>query len=290
MARDCCGDECCSPAGATQLEVREQVREGYARVARGAAATAAGGCCGPTGLAPERLAQAIGYTEEELAVTPEGANLGLGCGNPTALASLRAGEVVLDLGAGGGFDCFIAGPRVGAGGRVIGVDMTAEMVSRARRNLAAYRERTGLDNVEFRLGEIEALPVADTSVDVVISNCVLNLSPDKQRVWNEIARVLKPGGRVAVSDLALMRPLPDAITADLEALVGCVAGAVLVEETRAMMRAAGLTDVTLTPKPEYVDAMTSWEDPLYRRIVEQLPPEARASDYVTSLDVSARKR
>jgi SAM-dependent methyltransferase len=288
MARDCCGDDCCTPAEATRDEVREQVREGYARVARGAAATASGGCCGQA--EPEQVAQAIGYTEQELAVTPEGANLGLGCGNPTALASLRAGEVVLDLGAGGGLDCFIAGPRVGAGGRVVGVDMTAEMVSRARRNVAAYRERTGLDNVEFRLGEIEALPVADASVDVVISNCVLNLSPDKQRVWNEIARVLKPGGRVAVSDLALVRPLPDAIAADLEALVGCVAGAVLVEETRAMMQAAGLTDVMLTPKPEYVDAMTRWEDPLYRRIVEQLPPGSRTSDYVTSLDVSARKQ
>jgi SAM-dependent methyltransferase len=172
---------------------------------------------------------------------------------------------------------------------VIGVDMTAEMVRRARRNVASYRERTGLDNVEFRLGEIEAIPVADASVDVVISNCVLNLSPDKQRVWNEIARVLKSGGRVAVSDLALVRPLPAAIAADLDALVGCVAGAVLVEETRAMMRAAGLAEVTLTPKPEYVDAMTSWEDPLYRRIVEQLPPGSRTSDYVTSLDVSARK-
>jgi ubiquinone/menaquinone biosynthesis C-methylase UbiE len=197
--------------------------------------------------------------------------------------------VVLDLGSGGGFDCFVAGPKVGAAGRVIGVDMTPEMLSQARRNLPAYRERTGLDNVEFRLGEIEALPVGDASVDVVISNCVLNLSPDKASVWKEIARVLKPGGRVAVSDLALVRPLPAAIKDDVEALVGCVAGAVLVEETRAMMRAAGFAEITLTAKPEYVDAMTSWEDPLYRRIVAQLPAGATTSDYVTSLDVVARR-
>lgn len=172
---------------------------------------------------------------------------------------------------------------------MIGVDMTPEMVTKARKNAVTYRERTGLDNVEFRLGEIEALPVADASVDVVISNCVLNLSPDKPRVWREIARVLKPGGRVAVSDLALVRPLPDSIRADVEALVGCVAGAVLVDETRAMAEAARLTDITLRPKPEYIDAMTHWDDPLYRRIIEQLPAGAKTSDYVTSLDVSAQK-
>jgi ubiquinone/menaquinone biosynthesis C-methylase UbiE len=235
------------------------------------------------------LARAIGYTEEQLAGTPEAANLGLSCGNPTAIASLREGEVVLDLGSGAGFDCFIAGAKVGAPGRVIGVDMTAEMVSKARANRAAYRERTGLDNVEFRLGEIEALPVADASVDVVISNCVLNLSPDKPRVWREIARVLKPGGRVAVSDLALVRPLPTAVRNDIEALVGCVAGAVLVEETRAMAEAAGLNSIELKARPEYIDAMTRWEDPLYQRIVAQLPAGSETSDYVTSLEVSARK-
>jgi arsenite methyltransferase len=302
MSRDCCGDDCCADESAVavevrEVEVREKVREGYARVAVATAVASEGGCCGGSGggccgatdLTPDDLAHAIGYTDAELASAPDGANMGLSCGNPTAIASLRPGEVVLDLGSGGGFDCFVAGPKVGAAGRVIGVDMTPEMLSKARRNLPGYRERTGLDNVEFRLGEIEALPVGDASVDVVISNCVLNLSPDKASVWREIARVLKPGGRVAVSDLALVRPLPDALASDVEALIGCVAGAVLVEETRAMMRAAGLRDIRLTPKPEYVDAMISWEDPLYRRVVEELPVDAKASDYVTSLDIAARK-
>jgi SAM-dependent methyltransferase len=272
--------------------VREHVRAGYGEIARTGCCggpAPAGACCGSTAFAPGALAQALGYGEAELGDAPEGANLGLSCGNPTAIATLAEGEVVLDLGSGAGFDCFIAGPKVGTAGRVIGVDMTADMVSAARRNAAAYRARTGLANVEFRLGEIEALPVGDASVDVVISNCVLNLSPEKPRVWREIARVLKPGGRVAVSDLALVRPLPEAIAADIEALVGCVAGAALVEETRAMASAAGLTDVTLAPKPQYVDALTSWEDPLYRRIAEALPAGARVSDYVTSLDVTARK-
>jgi SAM-dependent methyltransferase len=290
MSDACCGDDCCAPSDLESVELREHVRAGYARVAQGAAATAAGGCCGGgAALEPEAFAQAIGYTEDDLSATPDGANMGLSCGNPTAIASLRPGEVVLDLGSGGGFDCFIAGRKVGARGRVIGVDMTPEMVSRARRNVASYREQTGLDNVEFRLGEIEALPVADASVDVVISNCVLNLSPDKPRVWSEIARVLKPGGRVAVSDLALVQPLPASIRDDLEALVGCVSGAVLVSETQAMIDAAALVDVTLTRKPEYVDAMTHWEDPLYQRIVAQLPAGSRTSDYITSLDVAARK-
>ena len=156
---------------------------------------------------------------------PDGANLGLSCGNPAALAALKSGEVVLDLGSGGGFDVFIAGRKVGASGRAIGVDMTAEMISRARGNAASYREQTGLDNVEFRLGEIEHLPVADYSVDVIISNCVINLSPDKPQVWREIGRVLKPGGRVAVSDIALLKPLPPEIVKMVEAMVGCIAEA-----------------------------------------------------------------
>lgn len=299
-----CSDSCCSEpassaAGApldavAHHEVREKVREGYAEIARtgccgGPSGSTGGGCCGATAFTPEQLAEAIGYASSELSAVPDGANMGLSCGNPTAIASLRPGEVVLDLGAGGGFDCFVAGPKVGASGRVIGVDMTPDMLNKARRNIASYREHSGLDNVEFRHGEIEALPVADASVDVVISNCVLNLSPDKPRVWREIARVLKPGGRVAVSDLALLRPLPAPVLADVEALIGCVAGAVLVEETHAMARAAGLTDIVLTPKSQYIDAMTNWEDPLYRKIVESLPAGTRPSDFVTSLDVRARK-
>ncbi|MCE9619890.1 MAG: arsenite methyltransferase [Planctomycetes bacterium] len=294
--RTCCSDSCCTPpvAAATPNAdtVRENVREGYSKIAKGGCcgpSGSGGGCCGATAFTPEQLAAAIGYTGDELAASPEGANMGLSCGNPTAIASLKSGEVVLDLGAGGGFDCFVAGPKVGAAGRVIGVDMTPDMVTKARRNIAAYQKQTNLDNVEFRLGEIEALPVADSSVDVAISNCVLNLSPDKARVWKEIARVLKPGGRVAVSDLALVRPLPDSVKQDVEALVGCVAGAVMVEETRTMALAAGLTELKLTPKPEYIDAMMNWEDPLYRQIVANLPAGSKPSDYITSLDVTARK-
>lgn len=232
---------------------------------------------------------AVGYGQDDLASIPEGANMGLSCGNPTALASLREGEVVLDLGSGGGFDCFIAGPRVGASGRVIGVDMTAEMVSRARAGIGAYRARSGLDNVEFRLGEIENLPVADASVDVVISNCVLNLSPDKRRVWREIARVLRPGGRVAISDLALRKPLPPAVRDDVEALVGCVAGAELIDDVRSAAESAGLRVLRLTPRADYVDAMTSWQDPLYQRISAALPEGAKMSDYVASIEVEARR-
>ncbi len=303
--RSCgCTDACCSEAGvaspraashhAADHEVREQVREGYAQIARsgscgGPSGAAGGGCCGATAFTPEQLARAIGYASDELAAVPEGANMGLSCGNPTAIASLRPGEVVLDLGAGGGFDCFIAGPKVGASGRVIGVDMTPDMLAKARRNIVSYREQTGLDNVEFRLGEIEALPVADAAVDVVISNCVLNLSPDKARVWREIVRVLRPGGRVAVSDLALTRPLPRSVLADVEALIGCVAGAVLVEQTRRMAHAAGLVDIVLTPKSEYIEAMTNWDDPLYRKIVDQLPCGTRPSDFISSVEVTARK-
>lgn len=287
--RTCCDDSCCSPDSPDAGALRDQVRAGYAQIARGGCCgSTGGGCCGPAAFSPDQLARAIGYTGGELAAMPEGANMGLSCGNPTAIASLRPGEIVLDLGSGGGFDCFVAGPKVGPAGRVIGVDMTPDMLTKARRNTASYRELTGLDNVEFRLGEIEALPVADASVDVVISNCVLNLSPDKPRVWREIARVLRPGGRIAVSDLALLRPLPDSIRRDVEALVGCIAGAVLVEESRAMAEAAGLADLTLTLKPEYIDAMTNWDDPLYRRIVESLPAGSKPSDFITSLDVTAR--
>ncbi|TWT45873.1 Demethylrebeccamycin-D-glucose O-methyltransferase [Phycisphaerae bacterium RAS1] len=285
--------------------VREKVREGYARIAeagawspeadsdaspRSTGCCDGGGCCAPSPAGATGLAERIGYDPSDLAALPDGANLGLSCGNPTALASLRLGEVVLDLGSGGGFDCFIAGPKVGPAGRVIGVDMTPQMIGRARKNAAAYRERTGLDNVEFRLGEIEHLPVADASVDVVISNCVLNLSPDKPQVWREIARVLRPGGRAAVSDLALLRPLPQAVRQMVEALVGCVAGAVLVEETRRMMESAGLSDIRLTPKAIYVESLSELQDPLYRKIAEHLPAGAKLGEYVTSLDIGARKR
>jgi arsenite methyltransferase len=256
-------------SSAEKEQIREAVREGYGNIAK-----TGGTCCGPSCCgsgATEQVARAVGYSEAELAALPE------------------AGEAVLDLGSGGGFDVFLAGPKVGPTGRVIGVDMTPDMVSKARHGTAAYRKQTGLDNVEFRLGEIEHLPVADASVDVVISNCVLNLSPDKPQVWREIGRVLKPGGRVAISDLALLRPLPETIRDTVESLIGCLAGAVLVDQTRAMAEAAGLVDIELTPKPGYVDAMTDWNDPLYRKIIEHLPQGTKAGDYITSLDIAAKK-
>jgi len=267
---------------------RETVREGYGRIAREGVAERTEGrsCCGGSA---EKTSIAVGYEKTELEGLPDGANLGLGCGNPAALAALAEGEVVLDLGSGGGLDVFLAGPRVGARGRVIGVDMTTDMLDRARRNTKSYRETTGLDNVEFRLGEIEHLPVADASVDVVISNCVINLSPNKPQVWREIARVLRKGGRVAVSDLALRRPLPPAVVGMVEALCGCVAGAALLDETVRMAQEAGLDDVNLDEKSGYVEAMSEWEDPLYREIAKHLPQGAHAGDYVVSVNVSARK-
>ncbi|MGE5294520.1 MAG: arsenite methyltransferase, partial [Solirubrobacterales bacterium] len=275
--------------GTDKEKIRESVREGYGKIAKSGSGCgcSSSSCCG-SGAAQE-VAKSVGYSEAELAVLPEGANMGLSCGNPTAIASLKASEVVLDLGSGGGFDAFIAGPKVGPTGRVIGVDMTADMVSKARKGIATYTKHTGLDNVEFRLGEIEHLPVADASVDVVISNCVLNLSPDKPQVWREVARVLKPGGRVAISDLALLKPLPQEIKDMIESLVGCIAGAVLVEETRTMAEAAGLVEIQLNPKSGYVDAMTDWNDPLYRKIMERLPAGAKMGGYVTSLEVTAKK-
>jgi arsenite methyltransferase len=272
--------------------VREMVRHGYGKIANDTSAGCCGSgvsCCGSSPQDGDKLARELGYTRDELEALPEGANMGLSCGNPAALAALRPGEVVLDLGSGGGFDVFIAGRKVGATGRAIGVDMTPDMLAKARRNTAVYREQTGLDNVEFRLGEIEHLPVPDASVDVVISNCVLNLSPDKAQVWREIARVLKPGGRIAVSDIALLQPLPPEVLKLVEALVGCVAGAALVNDTERMARSAGLTDIVLKSKPEYVEAMTHFEDPLYQKIVAHLPSGAKPSHYITSLEVQARK-
>jgi arsenite methyltransferase len=272
--------------------VRQIIREGYAKIAKETSGGCCGSgvsCCGSSPQEADKLAKELGYTVEELRALPEGANMGLSCGNPAALAALQPGEIVLDLGSGGGFDVFIAGRKVGAAGRAIGVDMTPDMLAMARHNIAHYRKETGLDNVEFRLGEIEHLPVADNSVDVLISNCVINLSPDKAQVWREMARVLKPGGRVAVSDMALLKPLPPELLKQVEALIGCVAGAVLMDETGKMAKAAGLTGIALTTKPGYVEALTSWEDPLYRKLIEMLPAGSKPSDYITSLEVQARK-
>jgi SAM-dependent methyltransferase len=278
---------CCTPAITPRKGITLKVASSCCG---GADSSSGGGCCGPTTLTADELAEQIGYSKDELAGLPEGANLGLSCGNPAALASLRAGETALDLGSGAGFDCFLAGPRVGATGRVIGVDMTPKMLDKARANLEHYRAQTNLDNIEFRLGEIENIPAADSSVDVVLSNCVLNLSPDKPRVWTEIARVLRPGGRVAISDLALRKPLPDGVLEMVDAWIGCVSGASLLSELERDAKAAGLTDVALEEKAGYVDALVSSDDPLYRKIIAALPEGSTAADYITSVNITATKR
>ena len=223
-------------------EIKKVVREGYAKIVKqdSSCCVPANSCCGSTDLAQD-ISRSIGYTEEELKVVPEGANLGLGCGNPVALASLREGETVLDLGSGAGFDCFLAADKVGKNGRVIGVDMTPEMLEKARENV----EKGNYGNVEFRLGEIENLPVADNSVDVIISNCVINLAPDKGRVFKEACRVLKPGGRLMVSDIVLLKELPDFVRNSSTAYVGCVAGAILKDEYIGAIKAAGFQETRI---------------------------------------------
>jgi len=269
-------------------QIRAKVREGYGAIAETNLGCCGGAsCCGSSPEVARELATKLGYDPSTLETLPEGTNLGLSCGNPQAIAELEPGETVLDLGSGAGFDVFLAAQAVGPSGRAIGVDMTASMLSKARRNAAAFAERTGLDNVEFRLGEIEHLPVADASIDVVISNCVLNLSPDKPQVWREIARALKPGGRVAISDLALAKPLPEGVFELTEALVGCVAGAVSLDEIWSAADGAGLAAIAITVKHDYVAAMENIQDPLYREILQLLPAGDRLSDYIVSAEISA---
>ncbi len=265
-------------------KIRETVRKGYSGIAKGGSSC---GCCGSS--SPDKLAEGIGYSGEDLELLPEGANMGLSCGNPTAVAELKSGQVVLDLGSGGGLDVFIAAKKVGPKGRAIGVDMTAEMVSKARAGIAKFTEKTGLSNVEFRLGEIEHLPVADASVDVVISNCVINLSPDKQQVWREIARVLKPGGKACISDIALKKPLPEQVLKSAAALVGCVAGAVTIEETVKMAEQAGLKNIEVVEKEYNIEMMADSNDPLYKKAKELVPAGAKLSDYIVSANVTAIK-
>ncbi|HEX7078921.1 MAG TPA: arsenite methyltransferase [Candidatus Eisenbacteria bacterium] len=271
---------------ATQ-DIREIVRQKYGEIADGGScgcgcrpasanaserktATGDSGCCGDSGLG------ALGYTPEQAAAIPEGANLGLGCGNPLGHAEVKPGETVLDLGSGAGIDAFLASRQVGPGGRVIGVDMTPSMLSRARDNAAAG----GYANVEFRLGEIESLPVADASVDVIISNCVINLSPDKPRVFAEALRVLKPGGRMVVSDLMLTRPLPDEVRESVAAYVGCVAGAPLRDEYVRMAREAGFRDVTIVEERAYGNAGD---------LLPEVVRDAKAWDAILSVKVRATK-
>jgi arsenite methyltransferase len=222
-------------------EVRNQVRTAYAKVARGQDGCAVG-CCGTQGSGSLTL----GYSSLDISSVPEGADLGLGCGNPQAIAALRPGETVLDLGSGAGFDCFLAAKRVGQAGKVIGVDMTPEMVTKARENA----RRVGAANIDFRLGEIEHLPVLDASVDAILSNCVINLSPDKGAVFREAFRVLKPGGRLAISDVISTKPMPPEVKESLEAYTGCVAGAATEQTLRALLTEAGFEEISIRVRPE----------------------------------------
>lgn len=249
-----------------KAETKKIVRENYARVA-----VKRSSCCGPentccgTSDTSRGISQKIGYTKDELRSVPEGADLGLGCGNPVAIASLKEGETVLDLGSGPGLDCFLAAGKVGTNGKVIGIDMTAEMIEKARENAA----KGNYANVEFRLGEIENIPVADNSVDVVISNCVINLSPEKDRVFRETFRVLKPGGRIMVSDVVLSSPLPDFIKNSVDAYVGCISGAITKTEYLDTVKAAGFQDVCIVdevnvPVEEWVN------DPIVKTITEKM--------------------
>ena len=262
-------------------EIRQFVRENYGRVAQ-SDATGCGcspsTCCGDTAASPpkQRPAQRssrMGYSEEEIAVVPEGADMGLGCGNPQAIAALKPGETVLDLGSGGGFDCFLAANQVGPMGKVIGVDMTPEMIHKARENA----RKGGYENVEFRLGEIEHLPVADASVDVVLSNCVINLSPDKPSVYQEAFRVLKPGGRLAISDTVATAELPEEARKDLALYCGCIAGAAKIADLKRILSEAGFEDIQIHPKDESREFLREWA------------PQHKVEEYVVSATIEAVK-
>src|SRR5712691_10875600 len=248
-------------------EVKELVRNWYGSVASGSA-----GCCGPT-TASQEASRCMGYSEAELAALPEGADLGLGCGNPQALAAMRPGEVVVDLGSGAGIDCFLAAQHVGAAGRVIGIDMTHERLGKARANA----ERVGAANVEFRLGEIEHLPIGDNSADVVISNCVINLVPDKEQVYREAFRVLRSGGRIAISDVVNLAPLPAELATDRALLCGCIAGAATSGQLEHWLTAAGFVEIRIGVKPESRELVKTWA------------PGRGVEDYVASAAIEARK-
>jgi arsenite methyltransferase len=255
---------------------KELVRARYGGIAE--AATAASGCapaascCGPTADAAGKSRE-MGYSEKELAGVPEGANLGLGCGNPQAIAALKPGETVIDLGSGAGFDCFLAASQVGESGRVIGIDMTHEMLKKARDNAA----KIGAANVEFRLGELEHLPVGDNAADVILSNCVINLVPDKAQVYREAFRALKPGGRLAISDVVNQAPLPTRLKDDPALLCGCIAGAATVQETKTWLAEAGFVEIRVMPKAESRELISTWA------------PGSGIEDFVISATVEARK-
>jgi arsenite methyltransferase len=263
-----------------QSDIRSHIRDSYGKIA--SAGTSCGCGCGSDSSSD--LARAAGYSNDELAAAPADSNLGLGCGNPTALASLVPGETVLDLGSGAGFDCFLAAQRVGSNGKVIGIDMTPEMLEKARQNTV----RDDITNVEFRLGEIEHLPVADGEVDVIISNCVLNLSLDKSAVFHEMARVLKNGGRVAVSDIILLKQLPPELAENLTALTNCVAGAVTADEYMHLAAEAGLKEARMEKHAASIEAAAA-ADPLGRAFSSLLPPGESLDDYIASANFTAVK-
>ena len=254
--------------------IRELVRENYGQIAdAGTSCCDSSSCCTPSGQEPQLLSLQLGYSLLDLSAAPAGANLGLGCGNPQAIANLQAGETVLDLGSGAGFDCFLAARQVGTNGHVTGVDMTPQMITKARANA----ETDGYDNVDFRLGEIEHLPVADASVDVIISNCVINLSPDKAAVFAEAFRVLKPGGRLAISDVVAFAPIPDDARADMSLLSACVSGAEQVDVVERLLTQVGFEDVQVAPKDDSKTFMADWA------------PGTPITDYVISATIEGRK-
>jgi arsenite methyltransferase len=256
-------------------QIRKHVRDRYAGIAKsGGSCGCASGCCQPDALLNPDASVQIGYSKEELAAVPEGANLGLGCGNPQAIAALQPGETVVDLGCGGGFDCFLAARRVGKKGHVIGVDMTPEMIHKARENAAKGKVK----NVDFRLGEIEHLPVADGTADVILSNCVINLSPDKPQVFAEAARVLKPGGRLAISDVVAIAPIPASIKRKLQAHSGCIAGSASVPETIRMLKKAGFSGIRVCVKEQSKTFIKDWF------------PGSGAEKYVRSATIEAVKQ
>ncbi len=261
----------------TTQDIRQTVSERYAGIARSAKPS----CCGGD---KDKHAELIGYTPEQLAALPEGANLGLGCGNPTSLAMIEPGMTVLDLGSGAGVDCFLAAAKVGPTGRVVGVDMTDAMLDKAR----DYAAKHGYANVEFRKGFIEQLPVPDASVDLIISNCVINLSPDKAAVFREIARVLKPGGRAAVSDIVLLQPLPEAVKRDVEAYIGCIAGAELVGDYLGHAIAGGL-EVQKAQRKGYDVVSVLGCSPEASKLIDKLPANFDGNAHVASLDLVAVK-
>ena len=254
-------------------KIRKAVRERYAKVAAEQEGCCSPCCCSASSIGKAEASAKLGYSPEELQAVPEGSNMGLGCGNPQAIAALKQGEVVLDLGSGGGFDCFLAATKVGGTGLVIGVDMTPEMIAKARENACSG----GFENVEFRLGEIEHLPVADASVDVLISNCVINLSPDKPQVYRETWRVLRSGGRVVVSDVVALGEIPESLREDFVAYSGCVAGAVTAVEVEEMLRAAGFEDIHI----EINEAS--------REFIKDWFPGTGVEEYVVSACIKAKK-